>query len=209
MLKVNQRLDVIINTGRSTERHSSRVEEIGKDYCVIAMPMAKSVPIILLQGSQFNGRVVVDGMVWQFTSEFLDKRIHPIPVWVISKPYDIKKIQLRAFVRIDTVLPVELQVITDENSQPLLAASTSDISGGGLRAVSKHQLHVGTNLKFSLDLPGMGNVQGSGVLVREEPLQDKVLFASGIKFTEIAEKDRDKIIKYIFKKQLERRQKGV
>ncbi|HMM21580.1 MAG TPA: PilZ domain-containing protein [Selenomonadales bacterium] len=209
MLKVNQRLDVIITTGRSVERHPSRVEEIGKDYCLIAMPMAKSVPIILLQGTRFNGRVVVDGMVWQFTSEFLDKRIHPIPVWVISRPFDIKKIQLRAFVRIDTVLPVELQVLSEDGSQPVFAASTSDISGGGLRAVSKQQLQVGTNLKVSLDLPGTGVVQGAGVIVREELLPDRVLYAAGIKFTELAEKDRDKIIKYIFRKQLERRQKGV
>ncbi len=202
-------MDVIITTGRSVERHPSRVEEIGKDYCLIAMPMAKSVPIILLQGTRFNGRVVVDGMVWQFTSEFLDKRIHPIPVWVISRPFDIKKIQLRAFVRIDTVLPVELQVLSEDGSQPVFAASTSDISGGGLRAVSKQQLQVGTNLKVSLDLPGTGVVQGAGVIVREELLPDRVLYAAGIKFTELAEKDRDKIIKYIFRKQLERRQKGV
>lgn len=202
-------MDVIITTGRSVERHPSRVEEIGKDYCLIAMPMAKSVPIILLQGTRFNGRVVVDGMVWQFTSEFLDKRIHPIPVWVISRPFDIKKIQLRAFVRIDTVLPVELQVLSEDGSEPVFAASTSDISGGGLRAVSKQQLQVGTNLKVSLDLPGTGVVQGAGVIVREELLPDRVLYAAGIKFTELAEKDRDKIIKYIFRKQLERRQKGV
>lgn len=202
-------MDVIITIGRSVERHSSRVEEIGKDYYVIAMPMAKSVPIILMQGTKFQGRAVVDGMVWEFTSEFLDKRIQPIPVWIISKPYDIQKIQLRAFVRIDTSLPLELQVISEDNSQPVVSATTSDISGGGLRAVSKHQMHVGTNLKLIFDLPGMGKVQGSGVIVREEPLQDKLFYASGIKFTEIAEKDRDKIIKFIFKKQLERRQKGV
>lgn len=176
---------------------------------MIAMPMAKSVPIILMQGTKFQGRAVVDGMVWEFTSEFLDKRIQPIPVWIISKPYDIQKIQLRAFVRIDTSLPLELQVISEDNSQPVVSATTSDISGGGLRAVSKHQMHVGTNLKLIFDLPGMGKVQGSGVIVREEPLQDKLFYASGIKFTEIAEKDRDKIIKFIFKKQLERRQKGV
>ncbi|MDF2928641.1 MAG: hypothetical protein K0Q75_879, partial [Anaerospora sp.] len=35
------------------------------------------------------------------------------------------------------------------------------------------------------------------------------VFWVGIKFLEVQERDRSKLIKYIFKKQLEQRQKGV
>lgn len=174
------------------------------------MPMSKSVPIILMSGTRFYGRTIVDGTVWQFNSTFLDKKLLPLPVWIIDYPSDLKKIQLRSFVRIDTALPVKIDVLPEaEGGETVsLTASTKDISGGGMQLALRKSLPLGTKIAVAFELPNMGEITTEGTVVRIEKSAD-CIFTAGIRFIDIPERERDKIIKFIFRKQCERRQKGI
>lgn len=189
------------------DRLPSRVEEINPRHLLIAMPVAKGVPVLLPPGTAFHGRVVESGTVWLFASTFLDKRPSPVPVWVIAPPRDFRKIQLRAFVRLETALPVEVKIFGAD--LPPVTATTKDIGGGGLQIATKLALEPGVRLQIIIDLPGVGRMSTLGDVVRADFDERLNISTAGIKFVEISERERDKIIKYIFKKQLERRQKGL
>lgn len=196
--------------GKDIEQYSSRVEEITKNYMVIAMPMSKGYPIFLQAGEPFFGKIMLNSSAYRFKSNFLDKKMHPIPIWKIAIPYDIEKVQMREFVRIEAMLPVSIQFMPiEENSQPIHML-TKDISGGGTQIVSKQSIIIGSKLQLNIDIPDFGMITVSGEVVREDrPQADNALYWIGLKFLDIQEKDRNKIIKYIFKKELEKRRKEI
>lgn len=202
------------------EHYGSRIEEVNSDNLVIAMPMSKGYPVMLPRGDNFVAKLIFEGIVYQFMCTLLSKKVHPLPLWVVSLPFDIKKVQLRSFVRIASSLPVKLKIVLPETGNPVNAGevtenpeyslATKDISGGGIQVVSKYALKPGAKVEVNMDIPGSGAITSMGEVVRlQQPQPDNPVFWVGIKFTDIQEKDRSKIIKYIFKKQLEQRQKGI
>lgn len=197
---------------KDDQQYHSRIEDITPTTITLAMPMDKGVPVLLSPGNVFFGRTIEKGAVYHFTSTFIDKKIQPLPVWIASPPRDIRKIQQRAFVRVDAVLPVHMEIEgeIEEDSVRLLKVFTRDISGGGIQAICKEPLKLGSQLQLQIDIPEFGIVKSIGKVVRmEQPQDSRALFWIGIEFIDIPEGIRSKIIKFIFKKQLEHRQKGL
>ncbi|VBB08075.1 flagellar protein ycgr [Lucifera butyrica] len=203
-------MEIMVSNNKEIIKYHSRIEEITADRMMLAMPMSKGYPVLLRPGDIFEGKIIVKGNVYCFTSAFVDKKIVPLPVWIVSAPYDIKKVQLREFVRIDTILSVQVQSLSSEQQEISLNLQTRDISGGGVQLVGKQPINIGVRLALTLAVPDAGSVQANGEVVRlEQPDLERPLFWIGVKFLEIAEKDRSKLIKFIFKKQLERRKKEL
>jgi len=175
----------------------------------IAMPMNKSVPVIPRPGTKFYGRALAQGTIWQFTCIFVDKNMVPVPIWICELPFALIKVQLRSFVRLPAALPLKFKILSDSGDPVSIGTTTRDISGGGLQLITKKDLPVGTILHLWLDLPEFGPVATKATIVRSDQPPDTNIYWVATKFTEIVEKDREKIIKFIFKKQSELRQKGL
>lgn len=205
--KVNQRLDVMLEKKPFAERFPSRVEGVDGRHMVIAMPMSKGVPLVLLPGAPFYGRVLVDGTVWLFTSYFLDKRFEPIAVWLVAPPEGFERIQLRAYVRLETALTAAVRPVNSADAPT--KAITKDIGGGGVQLVTKLAVTPGMQLKVSVDLQDGGIFKGQGEVVRAEYDGEREFYSAAVKFVDISERERDKIIKYVFRRQLERRHSGL
>lgn len=209
VLTVNQRLEIMLAKGPQAERYPSKVEEATESYLLLAMPMSKGVPVLPQSDTVFYGRMVMGGAVWLFASRFLDKRLRPVLMWVCSPAYDFRKIQQRAFVRLETALPVILRPAVDGGDAQPVSATTRDIGGGGLQLVTRELIPQGVVVKVEFDLGEFKIFTGSAVVVRAEYDNFRKICCLGLKFVDLSERERDKIIKYIFKRQLERRQKGV
>lgn len=194
-----------------TEQYQSRIEDISSSSMTIAMPMSKGYPVYLNRGGYFYGKVIVNGLVYKFKSTLIEKRVHPLPIWIVSLPTEIKKIQQRSFVRIDSMLPIRFRTFgSTQDDTPLVSVMTKDISGGGLRFIYKYSLKLGTRLQLLIDIPDSGVVETLGEVMRVDKLDDeRDIYGIGIKFLNMPESLRSKIIKFIFKKQLEYRQKGL
>ncbi|BBB93165.1 MAG TPA: flagellar brake domain-containing protein [Methylomusa anaerophila] len=208
-------MDVILPGKDGTfEQYRSRVEEINSQRIAIAMPMKKGAPVFLVRGESFYGQTVSDGVIYKFTSTFINKLMNPIPLWIVTLPTDITKIQQRSFVRYEAMIPVRVKILDDGNDNKadsaFLDALTKDISGGGVQLVVKQQLPAGAKLKIAIDFPGLGSICVTGQIIRvQQPQPDKPVFWTAVNFVDIDEKDRNIIIKYIFKKQLEQRRKEL
>ncbi len=213
IFKVNQRIEIIV-PGRDglAEQYRSRIEDVTTENMTIAMPMSKGLPVLMRRGEIFFGRTVINSLAFEFTSVLLAKQINPLPIWIVAVPYNIKKIQQRAFVRLDVALPVQIAKMEDGQviDEPVINAVTKDISGGGIQIATTNEWKIGTNLLVTVNYPDIGPITLNGEVVRvQQPQPDRVLFWVGIKFLEIGERDRGNIIKFIFKKQLEQRRKGL
>lgn len=210
---INRRIEIFISTKNGSEvRYRSRIEDIHDDDMVIAMPMSKGIPVMLSCGEVFWGRIIANSTAYGFTSSLISRHLWPIPVWTIALPYNLKKIQLRAFVRINATFPVQVAEIVDGKiaEEAMTEAVTKDISGNGLQLVSNRAWPSGTKLMVTVDYPDFGPITHSSEVVRVQPPEPgKEFYMLGIKFLTISKKDRSKIIKLIFKTQLELRRKGL
>lgn len=208
IIKVNQRLDIIVPNQEQDEYYHSRIEEVDEHFMILAMPIRHSIPVLLSPNTEFYGSILDASGRYQFKSIYKAKKMVPIPIWVVTLPTNLKKVQLRSFVRLDVSVPVSLSESESENSVPKVF-NTHDLSGGGLCLISKVPITPNTPVNLTIDLAEQGKVNVSGMTVRlaKQP-SDLLLYLISIKFIDIIEHDRSKIIKFIFQKQLERKRKG-
>lgn len=209
IFKVNQRLEIMVDK-HPTEQFNSRIEDKSPNNLTIAMPMSKGYPVYLERGGQFFGKVFAEGSLYEFHSNLLDKRMSPLPIWIISLPINIRKLQQRAFVRVEAMVPISIKSLSSSETSPLVSAVSKDISGGGLRIVSKQPFKLGERAQLYIELPELGTIETSAEVVRvDKPDEDRALYWIGLKYLGLPEGLRSKIIKFVFKKQLEYRQKGI
>ena len=179
---------------------------------LLSMPSHRGQPIVLAPGAEVVVRFILGGAVFQFKTLYRESRHFPLPVWVVGPAYEVSKIQRRSYFRLETYLPVILHVEKEaepEKSVPPIVdlnLQTKDISGGGLRVVSKTLFEPGTEVMVELTLPGKVKIPTKGRVVRSEPsAPDSRIHWVSIEFTFIEEHDRKKIVTFVFQKQLSQR----
>jgi c-di-GMP-binding flagellar brake protein YcgR len=203
ILKVGQRVEVSILTDTEDNKYTSRIEDFDSKNLIVAMPMVKGYPIIPLARSGINVKLVLDQSSYRFTSVYIDKKANPIPVWILSMPKEIDKVQLREFVRVETMLPLKVQVEDAEhNLLPPIPCSIRDVSGGGIQLVMKQFVPPGTRVYVDAEIPEVGALQTYCEVVRSiEVKGPEKIFWSGTKFIDLSEAVRSKLIRFIFKRQ--------
>mgnify|MGYP000138246571 CR=1 FL=1 len=214
ILKIGDRIELLrINSLKNEIRYPSQLLDIiDDDILVISGPIHKSNLIILHKNDKVRivctvknkGKYVFDAEVLSVEYE----RVYKLKVKRVS---DITRYQQRQFYRLNVSIPVDKYfTIIDENGQKTLKehCRTKDISGGGMKLFSNYKHNVGDiiNCKFEID----GNffeIKAEVVLVVKVDTFEYD-FAIGVKFLDIEEKERDKIIQYIFTTQRKLREKG-
>lgn len=179
---------------------------------IIAMPMKKAYPLFLERGSLFYGKAFDGAGAYSFKSYFVDKKMNPLPIWIVTMPFDVVKTQQRSFVRLDVALPILIEYSSENPKDEMvwIKAKTKDLSAGGLQIVTEEKIKLGKQLKVILELPEYGVFEIDGEVLRmTQPQADRKLYWTSIKFIGIQETVRDKISKFIFKKQVEQRQKRL
>lgn len=118
--------------------------------------------------------------------------------------------QKRNFVRLDVMCPIEYYKLDDDVLEPqIFKATSSDLSGGGMRFHSKEIIELDTELEMKLNLPSHDQVSVCGKVVRCFPMDTVPGYSIGVEFILLDKKDREKVIKFIFDRQRELRQKGL
>lgn len=208
--KVNQRLVLEFKHDNGMASFPSRVEEVGADRLVIAAPLNKGLPLHVEDGHYLVVKVVIDKVPYLFSSSLLAKRSGAVALWEIAMPYGPKKVQQRNYVRLDVMLPVTVYVPDAQGREKSLRAVTKDLSGGGALVVLRERLTEGVKCFLVLEVPDSEPVRTAGEIVRiDQPQADSKVYWTAVKFIGLPESDRDAIIRFIFKKQLELKRKGL
>ncbi|PKM80861.1 MAG: hypothetical protein CVU89_12015 [Firmicutes bacterium HGW-Firmicutes-14] len=211
-LKVNQPIELEL-PGDELHRYRSKVEELTGDRVVVMSPMKGGCVITLKPGTQIKIIYRDNIAVYTYLSRVITQNNDHVSTVTLAQPTEIRRIQRRNFVRLDTRLKVKL-VKLDAKFNPKseeFSATTVDISGGGLMFNCSVRLEPGEVLQASLCLNPNETVRAIGRVVRslENPPGVRETYSVGFEFTVIDEIERDKIIRFIFNQQRELRRKGL
>ena len=103
--------------------------------------------------------------------------------------------QQRRFFRAAVDFPVAVAV---SGSDTVLDGTAVDLSGGGMRAITKTDLSAGQNITLRFTLPaGSREMMVRGRVVLSFFDASRQQFAHGIAFTQIAAPDQSEIVEYI------------
>jgi len=189
----------------------SIIREVNDDNLAIGVPMKKNEQVALQEGATYNFRAVLDDGLYYFMSEVLGTESSGnVMLYIISRPQQVQRRQRRNYFRVPCALEARYLEISGDGSRSApeewLQAETAlviNLSGGGLMLVTGRELPVGTVLLLRLSLQSKNEkkeVQVKGKILRVHPLKmgRARRYRYGVQFFDLNEKDRDKIIRYIF-----------
>lgn len=216
---INQQVTIYIPAGWWKGRYSTYLEALEDSTIRVAHPMFGSGLIPLMPGDEVMVEYIYNGERVGFPAQVLQRVTEEIPALILTRPApgDIRRQQLRNFVRLDISLPIEYApsgLTVGEEGAELLPGRTVNISGGGALIVTGEPHPVGARLDLVLHLPDR-LIPAEVEVVRHEPVPvvpgsgDVQEPRLGVRFTQIDERDRDQIVKFIFAEHRRRRRKGL
>lgn len=150
------------------------------------------------EGSELSVKIYTPLGIKAFDTIILDSPISsPFGSdFVIEYTEDVSQIQRREYTRVE----LKAKLIIERTGYKNIVTDTIDISGGGLRVYYEGDFDYQEKVGALLYLPySIVSIKAKGVIIENThlPKNEHILF-----FTEIAERDRDKIIKMCFDMQI-------
>jgi c-di-GMP-binding flagellar brake protein YcgR len=211
--EVNQRVYLKVLKGPFASTYSTYVEEKSDQAFAVVHPWIGSRPLPLAPGDVLR---VEFGMVGYakvaFPTSVLAMQTRGIPVLLLAvpQPKEVERYQQRDFVRIQASLPVKYGEIAHPDQVPksLGASQTRDLSGSGAQIRCDKVYLPGNLMHVELVVSGR-SVRCVGEVIRtvEEMREGQVWV--GIRFLRLVENDRERMIRFIFQEQSERRRRGL
>ncbi len=217
-LHVNQKVKIRVVAGVFKGNYSSRIEDCGEDYLVLAMPIKKRQLVPLPPGTRVWVHYLDEAGIYRFQTVVTDHRLSEPPNLTILAPEQVDRHQRRRYVRLDVRLPVEFGLLEGADAGdkagdvlPLFRGWTADLSGGGMALVPEVELQPGSLMAFELKLPdGKPPLRGRGRVIRVKKGEGiPGLCLAGVEFCGISEQERDRIVRFIFKEERLRRKMGL
>lgn len=197
-------LDVHPDTGKIHIYHS-RIEDITAHSLLIAPPYSHGF-YLPPRRRPLQARVPAKDCAYGFTTQLLRQQQDGILLWEVALPTAYTRLQRREFVRFPIHLPVSLHLPEQEP----LSTFTKNISAGGLRVLLEAPLPTPATLSLDLTLDADTTLSLQGELLRIiVPETEEAKYEAIIQFQKIPDAIRTRIIQFIFKKQIERRQRDA
>lgn len=210
--KVNQVLHMQLNSideEEAQQEYKSRIADITDLHIMMEVPINEKTGKLkrFFVGDELSIYFLSEGGVKNyFTSTVLGFREDVVRMVLIKKPEPdaITKIQRRSFLRV----PAELEIAVRLTEQVQFVALTDDVGGGGISLLCDGSIPVKPQDTVScwLLLPyksgKVDHVPFKGEIVRTKPLEtgrQQVM----MRFSDITDKERQKVIRFCFERQLE------
>ncbi len=208
-LKINQLIDIELEVvgeegNISYESFPSRIEDKTPDYLAIAFPFKNGYPLPIHTGEVICLRFIQDDKAYVCEVKVVSKQTSPVALLKVTMPEKIVHIQKRNWVRLPYNTSVNYRM--HDYKVDFSQATSLDISGGGILLQTKHPLDINDLLDIEFCLENI-LIATVGKVVR--CIEAEKSYRIAIKFEKIMEKDRDKIVGFIFRKQREFIKKGL
>jgi len=208
----NKKVIVRINEGDYQGYYPSRIEEVLDDGLVLGLPFIGTVPVPIRVGERISVFSPTRDAVYRVDGDVMKRQLEPIPLLCMIIRSDIVRVQRRSFVRIPVVLNVTYKL---KNSDRIYTTYTKDISGGGIKIILPEILKVGDTIQMRIELSSPEdpvNCEGKVVWIDKEERQmgdklEEIVYA-GVRFTVIEDRDRERLIRFLFNYQRSLIKKG-
>lgn len=204
-----------VSVGNAVETLSTRVDDVDEDVLSVLVPMLRLRTRPLPAGAFVRATYVASNRRWRFVTEVMG--LSPDGnIQYLALPASIESSDRRTAFRLGTALRPETvyRVVIDpdqdgEPRQNKLDATVVDLSEGGVCLSSREDAMVGEWLGMVVNLPLIGNVTARmKVTGTEPPRSGQRNHRIHCQFAEITRGDRDKIARFLMRRQIEMRQRG-
>lgn len=212
-------VELEVPDGPARGRYRTRVENVRDDGSLaLAAPMHQGArvsvptgtPVVVhalkadpVRGARFVGQTRVVGR----------QEEGAVPLLIVAEPA-WERVQLRSWVRVAASVPVRYRPVgvPSPRAGRWIASESRDIGGGGLMLRLKQPLEPGQLVELVVELPErpvevMAEVVRLQTPAPEDPAPGDSVAA--LKFVRIAEADRDRIIRFVLRRQAEMRRLGL
>lgn len=188
--------------------YKSNIENVDDKFIYISIPIKEGQYIPLRKFEQVEVIYYQGNDIYKFYTTVVDRKVDVIPIIVLAFPKEVFKVQRRKFVRVPIVCTVEYSKL-ENKPQNIVKAIMVDLSGGGMRIkLSNDQLSIGNLIKAYIPV-GEDNVEVKGEVVRVEKDDPNKMNICGINFLDLDDRNREKIIRFIFQIMRDQMKKGT
>lgn len=211
-LQLNTRIAVGIKGSEYAGIYDSRVEDITPKHILISHPTDGAVPVPMLPDSKLSVEYVTNDGRFYFDSTVQGRHTEGSLSFIkINIPETITRNQLREFFRVSTNIRAKMKIyyskVPDRNMKiphKKVDCKVVDLSGGGGKLITDSYFEKGQS--FGLDLSG--DIEGVDSIIctciRSKRIMEKTEISFSFNFEK--ESERNQIIKYVFKRQIELKQ---
>ncbi|HOQ27730.1 MAG TPA: PilZ domain-containing protein [Armatimonadota bacterium] len=197
--------------------YTTRVEATDPDEFTVAAPLDERGEVPIRAGDRVEVRSDNEaGQIW-FEAYVRGRCAEKVPVIALAWPRSYERQQRREYVRVPIRMPVLLIFPAAEGRPEIRCeARTRDLGGGGLQAQWLHPDTIsdlmGRRLIIEIELPDGGEpvrAVGTVVRAREAGTETSPIAELGIEFVQVSERDRNRICRHIYNRQIELRKRGL
>lgn len=192
-----QAITLAMPPGSGTEPLSTHVLEVGPRSFRIALPEGLPVETdrVTLSFPRADAVYTLRCLVIGLGDGFLEMGF--------PEPEDVQRVQRREYVRVPIVMPVEYDLAPEGKFGPPTRGILQDLSGGGCLLLARETAPLGTVIRLRLDMGDFGVLGVLGRVVRSDAKAQKDGHLTGVNFADIYERDRDRLVKFLFAKMRE------
>lgn len=209
--KINNKVEIIYGD----DIYTCDVQDMKDGYLAVSIPIRDKHYLPLQKGERIDVLYYEGTCLYEFSSVVSARQRSNIPlIWVVI-PEKFKKIQRRKYVRVSVLLNTKCAVISKDfllnkdnfSKLKFFEGTVVDLSGGGLRMITKYKIERDTNLLMALPFPDGGIlIEGKAMRVDQDEMKNIVC---GINFVDLKASEQEKIIGYVFKIMKEQMKKGL
>jgi len=218
IIKVNQQIEISIYNEEGNI-YKSLVQGVGDRTFSIQTPTKMGRTLFLRRGDNVKVSYFDQEGRYFFDSVIVGRsREDNVPLYRLQIPDQMQRVQKRNFVRVDIITEIKYQKLVAEKNGgdiiedgPVRRASTLDLSGGGIKFISKEKLQKHSLVSIEIKVSDWSKKEkcikalAKVLRVAQSEIQ-RGEWIVGASFEQINERDRDMLISYIFRKDLKRRQ---
>lgn len=210
---INNKLEILWHDGN----YRCDIQNVTENNIVISIPIKDGQYIPLSKGERITALYYENSNVYEFMSVVTGRGHDRIPVIYIEHPSKIVNVQRRNHVRVPLIADISCALIRKNlppveignNQIDFFDAFTLDMSGGGIKIVTKQKVSIGDRLLITVSLRDETlNMQGKVIRIEKDIEKRSVC---GVNFIDMDKKTSEKLVRIIFqimREQIKRTTKG-
>ena len=205
ILRINARIEVRKLT--STNFSMARVADIGEGEFAITVLYGGPTGEVLETEEKVECSLSdeEENAQFGFESTVLRREGRAVPLYFLSKPTKLVRLQRRGFVRVQVLLGADYCL---DGRNEWIRAYLLDLSGGGAKLSHSEDLPPGQIITLSFKMsPDEPSLFLQGRIVRSIPVSTSVgnIYHSGVEFVDISIGVQDSIVAFVFGRLLDKR----
>lgn len=212
---------LVLKRSAEDERYPSLVLDYEEGHEIaVGVPLDRGMEIYLARGAWIGVEIAHGDALRRFRTTVLRRQDVPAPCLFLAWPEAVERVQRRAHVRVEILLPARVQLPVAEGAEDAsgaevreLAGTTRDLSAGGARIALPEPLELGTFVSLRIEAPGeVGTLACDARVVSSgtanAPRAERRYWA-GVEFIDLPAATRKALNRYLFDVQRERLRSGI